>query len=115
MMKRILLTSFAAIGLIAVTSQSASAQPGWGHHRPGYYGYYGYGRPMIVPPPVVIGPGYGPGYVVGPPPPVYVAPAPVVVPPPPPAYVPSYTYGAVGPRGFGFGYASPGFGVYVGR
>jgi hypothetical protein len=118
MIQRSFLAFLFAIGLLTVACQSASAQYGW--HRP-HYGYYGYPRPVVVPPPIVIAPGYG---VAAYPPPAYVAPvvpAPVVapVPPPPPVapapvYMPSYTYGAIGPRGFGIGYSTPGFGVYVG-
>jgi hypothetical protein len=124
MVNRISLMGVLAMSVIAACCQTAQAQPGWGRHH-GYHGYYGYARPVIVPPPVVVAPGYAYGVAAYPPPAPYVAtvapvpvvpPPPMVVPPPPPVYVPSYTYGAIGPRGgFGFGYSSPGFGVYVGR
>jgi hypothetical protein len=124
MVKRALLTCLVAVGLLTVACQSATAQPGWRHPH-GYYGYYGYPRPVVVPPPVVIGPGYSYGVAAYPPPPPYVAPLPLpagpIVPPPPvvvpapaPVYMPAYTYGTIGPRGFGLGYTTPGFGVYVG-
>jgi hypothetical protein len=69
--------------------------------------YYGYGPPIYAypPPPVVVVPRYA--Y----PPPASVTPPPVVAAPPP-----AYGYGVVGPRGhLGFGYATPGFGVFIGR
>jgi hypothetical protein len=100
-----LIITVACLSLLFV--DSAWAQPGWGYHRRFYYGPPVYAYPPVVafPPPVVVGP--PPAYLG--PPPAYVAPGPIY---PPPAY----TYGMIGPRGgYGFGYASPGFGVYIGR
>lgn len=114
-MKGILMSQFKFITLIAcvtlVSVSSASANP-WNHRY--YYGYrgpvYGYPPVVVAPPPVVVA--APPPYPV--PAPAYVAPAPAVY--GPPVYAPpAYTYGGFGPRGFGFGYASPGFGVYFGR
>lgn len=114
--------------VMAVGVQLAAANHG--HHHHGYYGpRFGFGvavgPQVIVPPPVVVAPAYAypPVYAVpapapimpAPPVPMMQAPA-VVVPPPPPSYGPTYSYGIMGgPRGVGFGYSSPGFGVYVGR
>lgn len=91
----------AVVALSLFAAPSAFAQPGWRHpHR--YY--YGYPPPVYAYPPVVVAP---------PPPVVYAPPAYA----PPPVYGPPvYGYGAIGPRGhIGFGYSSPGFGVYLGR
>ncbi|WP_010588348.1 hypothetical protein [Schlesneria paludicola] len=115
---------FSVVCLSLVCTGSAFAQPGWGHH---HRHYYGYGRPVYGYPPVVVAP---PPVVVAPPPAVIPAPAPGVVysspvypgptyvaPAPVPVYAPpAYGYGVVGPRGrYGFGYSSPGVGVYIGR
>lgn len=114
-----MMATVASLSLLFAGTASANH---W-HHRGGYYGYgYGYGyRPVVVaPPPVVVAPYPAPVYAA--PAPVYspaYAPGPVYAPAPIPAPVyapPAYSYGVVGPRGgFGFGYSSPGFGVYVGR
>jgi hypothetical protein len=100
---------FAAACLFLLATDSVFAQYGYRHHPRYYYGYgppvYAYPPVVVPPPPVVVGPGYG--Y----PPPAYIAPPPPVVVGPP-----AYGYGVVGPRGHvGFGYATPGFGVYIGR
>lgn len=119
-----LLRALAAIvfgGVLAVALPSASANHGWGHpHHHGYRGP-GFGVAVFAPPPVVVAPPpymYAPVYAAPPipvPPPVPMGP-PVVIPPPPPVYAPPYSYGIMGGlRGVGFGYSSPGFGVYVGR
>ncbi len=100
----------AVVCLSLLAGQSAFAQPGWRHPHRYYYGYappvYAY-PPVVVPrPPIVVGP---PAYI---PPPVYGPPVYA-----PPVYAPApYGYGVVGPRGhLGFGYSTPGFGVYLGR
>ena len=96
-------------GLSLLFVDAASAQPGWRHPHRFYYGYgppvYAYPPVVVAPPPVVVGPTYpAPVY----PPPAYVAPGPVYGPP-------VYGYGVFGPRHFGFGYAAPGVGVFIGR
>lgn len=101
---------------LVLAAQSALAQPGYRHpyHHRYYYGYSPVYAPVVVspPPPTVVvtpAPVIAPAPMVPPPAPVYVAPGPVYMPP-------TYTYGAVGPRGHAaFGYSSPGFGVYIGR
>lgn len=108
-MKGIVMNQWKVFALVACVTlfsiSTASANP-WNHPHRYRYGYggpiYGYPPVVVAPPPVVVAPAY--------PAPAYVAPAPVVYPPPP-----VYTYGAIGPRRYGFGYASPGFGVYIGR
>ena len=104
---------YLVLGVLAAGLVSASIAPAlanhWGRPHPGFHGYFGpVVAPVMVAPPVVVAPTY-----YAPPPSVVVAP--VVVPAPaPPA--PAYSYGIMaGPRGFGFGYSSPGFGVYFGR
>jgi hypothetical protein len=94
-----------AVSVVFVSTATASAQP-WGryHYRGPYRPYYPYPPVVVAPPPPV---------VVAPP---YAYPAPAYLPPPAPIYGPPvYGYGVVRPRGYGFGYSSPGFGVYIGR
>lgn len=113
MFRRTLLGTVAVLGLLVMGGGSAFANHGWGggHHHGGYgyrggYGYGGYGyrplvvapRPVIVAPPMYATPGYGVGgYGMGGCGPGYGG----------------YGYGA--PYGAGIGYASPGFGFYMGR
>jgi hypothetical protein len=76
----------------AMQPGTASAHDGWeggwrgqgygyGHYKPWKHGYYGYARPVVVPPPV---------YAV--PYPRYV-PVPIYAPPPPPVYYPPFGSG----------------------
>lgn len=113
------LTAVAFTGLLTAAVQPVGANHGWGHHHHGYRGP-AFGLAVVAPPPVIVAPAYAypPAYVAQPipvPPPMPVPP-PVIVPAPAPVYAPTYSYGIMGgPRGVGFGYSSPGFGVYMGR
>lgn len=94
--------------LVLFAAETASAQPGWRHRY-----YYGYGAPVVVAPPVVVAAPPPPPMVVPQP---YAYPAPAYVAPAPIYPAPVYGYGVIGPRRHvGFGYAAPGFGVYIGR
>lgn len=101
----------AILTLVSVNSASAN----WRHPHRFYYGYGPvYAPPVLVPPPPVV---VAPAPVVASP--VYTTSAVVAPVPAPmmPVYAPApvYSYGFVGPRRFGYGYASPGFSFYYGR
>jgi hypothetical protein len=102
-----LIAAVASFSLLMVGT--ASADP-WGRYHRGYYRHYG--PPVVAYPPVIVA---GPPVVVAPP--VYAYPAPIYAAPPAPIYAPPVYGGVVvGPRGrVRMGYATPGFGVYLGR
>ena len=107
-----LIAAVACFSLMMVGT--ASADP-WGRYHRGYYRPYGpvvaYPRVVVAPAPIVFAP---PVYSY--PAPVYAAPAPVFAAPAPVYAPPVYGGVVVGPRGrVRMGYATPGFGVYLGR
>jgi hypothetical protein len=121
--RMIVMSRFKMIALVAVLTlvTVGSVSAGWRHPHRVYYGYGpAYAPPVVVaaqpvvvaPAPVVASPVYTTSAVVvpasAPLAPVY-APAAVYAP------APVYSYGFVGPRRFGIGYATPAYGYYYGR
>lgn len=95
MFRKTILGIVAVMGLMAVSTGTASA-----NYRHGYYGGYRYGYRGPI------GPAYRRGYIA---PPVYVAPPVAYGYPGVGGY--GYGYGGYAAPGYGYGYGGPGLGV----